>query len=223
MRRVREPLTALALLVATLVPASATAQSAAAGAVATQAIVEGFESLDAAVATGDERWAIVHAESVASFRVRVLGILPIGGEFARFDGAIVLDRARSRARVEATIRADSVTMANPAHADWARSPEFFDAVAHPEIRFVSKPIRFATIAAGGTLRGALTLRGITHEVSFALESSDGCDLATATKCTVTVAGSVARSVFGMVTRPRTLNDRVSLRFTITAAATAAPK
>jgi polyisoprenoid-binding protein YceI len=170
---------------------------------------------DGSVPAG-ERWAIVHADSVASFRVRVFGVLPIGGEFATLDGALVLDRPNALARVEATIASGSVTMGNPSHAEWARSPEFFDAVAHPEIRFVSRPLPFATIASGGTLRGKLSLRGITRDVAFALAPS-GCDLMHAVRCTVSVFGSVARSQFGMVSRPRTLNDRVSLRFTITAA------
>src|SRR6188508_3076432 len=97
----------------------------------------------------EERWAIVAKESSATFRVRILGIMPLAGAFAAPSGAIVIDRDARTGSVDAVIRAASVTMSNPENAEWARSPEFFDAVQHPEIRFHSDRFPITLLAEGG--------------------------------------------------------------------------
>jgi polyisoprenoid-binding protein YceI len=172
----------------------------------------------------DERWAIVAGESSAQFRVRVLGIMPLAGEFAPPTGAIVIDRDARTGSVEAVIRSDSVTMSNPKNAEWARSSEFFDAARHPEIRFSSERFPLTLLAEGGELRGTLEIRGRAQPVTFVvdpgrcdLDVPDGRGDAAPTprggECEVAARGAISRSGFGMVAR-RAVSDRVTLRLRI---------
>jgi len=176
----------------------------------------------------EERWAIVAKESSATFRVRILGIMPLAGAFAAPSGAIVIDRDARTGSVDAVIRAASVTMSNPENAEWARSPEFFDAVQHPEIRFHSDRFPITLLAEGGELRGTLELRGRTEPVTFLVEPGQ-CDLDVAAadadaktprggRCEVVARGAIQRSLFGMISR-RAVADRVSLRLRIVGRAT----
>jgi len=177
-----------------------------------------------AALAADERWKIVAGESSAQFRVRVLGIMPLAGAFAAPTGAIVIDREARTGSVEAVIRSDTVTMANPKNAEWARSSEFFDAARHPEIRFSSERFPLSLLAEGGELRGTLELRGHAQAVTFLVEPGrcdldvpDGATDAAPTprggQCEVAARGAIRRSAFGMVAR-RAVADRVVLRLRI---------
>lgn len=176
----------------------------------------------AAAATGPgeapapETWRIDAANSEAGFRVRLFKVLPLAGRFERLGGSITIDRARGQGRVDATLHADSVRMPNPAHDGWVRSDEFFAAAAHPQIRFRSAPFALDLLEAGGELAGVLTLRGITRDVSFAVEPSH-CEPRRDARCTIEVRGQVSRSAFGMASRPGTVSDRVFLRLLVSAA------
>jgi polyisoprenoid-binding protein YceI len=177
-----------------------------------------------AALAADERWAIVAGESSAQFRVRVLGIMPLSGAFAAPTGAIVIDRDARTGSVEAVIRSDSVTMANPDNAEWARSPEFFDAARHPEIRFSSERFPLSLLAEGGELRGTLQIRGHTEPVTFVVDpgrcdldvpdgAAEGAPTPRGGRCEVAARGAISRSRFGMVAR-RAVADRVTLRLRI---------
>lgn len=178
----------------------------------------------------DERWAIVAKESTAAFRVRILGVMPVGGSFAAPKGAIVIDRDARTGSVEAEISAKSVTMTNPANAEWARSAEFFDAANHPKIVFRSERFPLALLESGGELRGTLELRGISQPVVFEVEPGGSCALDVPKagdegeptprggECAVEARGSIQRSLFGMSSR-RAVSDRVSLRLRIVGRAT----
>jgi polyisoprenoid-binding protein YceI len=162
-----------------------------------------------------ERWAIDPAQAQAKFRVRLLGVLLLDGEFRDLGGVILIDRAAGRARVEASIRSASLSMRNADHAAWARSAEFFDTDAWPEIRFDSLDFPVAVLDSGGRIDGELRMRGSARAVDFSVSPGD-CAIDTAHQCKVEVFGSVRRSDFGMRSRPGTVGDRVLLRLQIVA-------
>jgi polyisoprenoid-binding protein YceI len=174
-------------------------------------------------APAPERWRIVASASRVQFWVRIFGVVPLAGSFPKIAGAITIDSAAGTARVEADVEAGAVTMRRPSHEDWAKSDEFFDAAAHPNIRFESEPFPLTRLDGGGAIQGSLTVRGITKPVGFAIERARcaGIVAAEATdgaprQCRVELAGSIDRSEFGMQTRGGTLGNRVSLRFEIAA-------
>jgi polyisoprenoid-binding protein YceI len=163
------------------------------------------------------RWTIDGARSQAQFRIRLLGIVPMSGEFAQLRGEIAFDPARGDASVDAWLPSGEVRMANPAHADWARSAEFFDAVHHPTIHFRSRPLPQSVLRDGGGIDGELTLRGVTRAVGLKVERG-GCDPARVRECQIEVYGQVRRTDFGMAARRATVGDWVSLRLRIVAVA-----
>jgi polyisoprenoid-binding protein YceI len=162
-----------------------------------------------------ETWRIDAESALATFRVRLFKVLPLAGRFERISGSIAIDRAAGEVMVDATIRADSARMPNPAHDGWVQSDEFFDAAAHPEIRFRSQPFPIVALDRGGELPGTLTLRGIARDVTFAIEPS-ACDPMRSQRCDIEVRGQVSRSAFGMRSRPGTVSDRVYLRLVVSA-------
>ncbi|WP_379988746.1 YceI family protein [Dokdonella soli] len=150
--------------------------------------------------------------SHATFRVKVMWLIGIRGEFSAVQGNVDIDRFRSQAVVDARIDADSVRMNVRGYEDWVKSAEFFDASVHPEIRFVSDPFPLQRLRNGGELPGTLTLRGVSQPVRFMLEpatcAQPGHD------CPIVATGMISRSPFGMRSRLGTLSDKVELDFSV---------
>lgn len=177
-------------------------------------MVLGLGLLFASSAVPAETLMVDSKQSSATFALRALLVKRIDGEFARVEGSIQRDPAAGRFGVDVRIDAGSVRMQRDSYAAWARSADFFDATRHPWIRFRASDQPERTLREGGELRGELTLRGITRDVSFVLEPSEcprpGID------CAVRARGEVQRSEFGMEARRIVLGDRVKLDFAIRA-------
>lgn len=152
------------------------------------------------------------SRSHAGFRVKLVWLLGVDGRFGTMDGTVAVDPFRNQLRVDARIAVDSLRMARASQERWAKSAEFFDAERHPDIHFVSEPFPRARLAAGGELRGELTVRGVRQSVRFELQPSD-C-VRPAFDCPIRVDGSIRRSRFGMDAHRGTLSDRVELDFTV---------
>ena len=162
-----------------------------------------------------EVWRIDPQPSAGQFRVRLFAMMSISGRFEDVRGRVSIDRERGTARVEAAIGADSVELRTPRQTRWARSPEFFDAKRHPDIRFFSEPLPLDRLASGGVLEGRLQVRGVTREVRFRIGPS-ACGQARLEPCALEVEGSIRRSEFGMSSRRGAISDRVTLKFSVVA-------
>lgn len=160
-----------------------------------------------------QRYPIDPATSHAGFVVRLVAVVPLRGEFGAISGWIDVDPVNGTGRVHARLAADSLRMTNPDHAAWARSPEFFDAARHPEIRFDSEDVPLTALAAGGRLRGRLGIRGVERPVSLSLEPGD-CAAGRLAHCAVGVRGRIRRTDFGMDARRTTVGDWVALEIAI---------
>ncbi|MGN6520823.1 MAG: YceI family protein [Dokdonella sp.] len=152
------------------------------------------------------------SRSDVGFRVKVMWLLGIRGHFGKVDGTVRLDPFRNELRVDARIDAASVRMASASYEEWVKSPEFFDAAAHPQIEFTSDAFPRARLRAGGELPGQLTVRGVRQPVQFDLKPA-ACDRP-AYDCPIRVAGAIRRSMFGMGSHRGTLADKVELDFTV---------
>jgi polyisoprenoid-binding protein YceI len=159
-----------------------------------------------------DRVELDSARSRAEFRVKAMWLIGIHGYFGTVHGSVDIDAFRSQAVVEARIAAASVHMNVRGYEDWVKSREFFDAAAHPEIRFVSEPFPLQRLRKGGELPGTLTLRGVSRPVSFELAATTcaqpGYD------CAIVASGTISRSPFGMRSRLGTLSDTVELGFSV---------
>ena len=146
--------------------------------------------------------------SSGSFRVRLLWLLAVNGEFGRIAGEVRRDRFRDSLRVDVRVDAASLRMANPRQESLARSAEFFDVARHPQIEFASAAFGRQRLRGGGELPGLLTVRGIAQPVSLTLLPAD-C-VRPARDCPLRVRGSIRRSQFGMDGHRATLADKVEL-------------
>jgi polyisoprenoid-binding protein YceI len=91
----------------------------------------------ASVAT--TRWRIDPSRSRVAFRVKMLwGLTTVTGRFSRYEGT--LDLSADPALVLA-IEAASLDTGNAKRDAHLRGPDFFDAEAHPSVRYVSETAR----------------------------------------------------------------------------------
>nr|WP_282452607.1 YceI family protein [Lysobacter sp. CAU 1642] len=147
------------------------------------------------------------AQSRAEFSLRVVWVRRLEGHFEYIQGSIS-HPAPGRFDVRVRIAAQSLTMPNPDHAEWAQSPEFFDAQKHPWIAFEALGASTDLLRDGGELRGLLSLRGVTLPASFELLPArcerPGLD------CAVEARGELQRSEYGMTARRWAVSDKVRL-------------
>ena len=109
-------------------------------------------------------WSVDPSHSQVGFGVRHLVVSTVRGEFKAYSGKLSLDEADpARSTVEATIDVNSIDTRVADRDAHLKSPDFFDAAAHPTITF-----RSTKVAKAGKeklkVTGDLTLRGVTKPV-----------------------------------------------------------
>ncbi|MHB1993681.1 YceI family protein [Metallibacterium scheffleri] len=105
------------------------------------------------------------ARSHVEFGVHVLWFGKIVGVLDKLSGRV---HALGAGRVQVDLRVDTraLRMQSRDYQRFASGPEFFDSAQYPRIDFRSAPFALATLVSGGTVDGAVTLRGITRNVVF---------------------------------------------------------
>lgn len=117
------------------------------------------------------------------------------GTFRRYQGEVIrLPDGRRQVRIQWATAAVEVA-GSSRYTAMARGEGFFDAARYPLIEFVSEPIPDSILREGGRLRGRLSMHGVTHNETFALQPSrcarPGLD------CDVVAQGSVRRDDYGL--------------------------
>ncbi|MGQ0800372.1 MAG: YceI family protein [Pseudomarimonas sp.] len=157
------------------------------------------------------------SQSRAGFSVRVAWVRTLPGQFDQIEGAIARQLGQRTLSVDVRLATSSLTMADSDHAEWAQSPEFFDAARHPWIRFFAESVPESLLVTGGDLSGQLSLRGIHRQVTFSVQPTTcarpGID------CPVEAFGELKRSEFGMQARRFVVADKVRLNLSIRVAET----
>ena len=116
-----------------------------------------------------ERWEIDSSHSSLHFSVRHLVIAKVRGSFARWSGTIqVPDGDVSKATVDVTIDASSIDTGVADRDAHLKSPDFFDAAQHAELRFVGRRVQPRSGSEIDVV-GDLTIKGITREVVLRVE------------------------------------------------------
>ncbi len=99
------------------------------------------------------------------FGVKHMVVSTVKGKFAEFKGEFDFDAAKPEAfKSTTTIQVKSITTENEKRDGHLKSPDFFDAEKFPTLTFVGEGLDKAT--EGYTLRGKLTIKGTTKDVSF---------------------------------------------------------
>jgi polyisoprenoid-binding protein YceI len=144
-----------------------------------------------------ETFLLDKAHTEIGFKVRHF-VSKVSGRFAKFEGTIVLDRAKpEESSVDVKIDATSIDTGNPGREKHLNSPDFFDTAKFPEITFKS-----TKVAAKGKdayeVTGDLTMRGVTKSVTLTVAAngftSDGRG---GLKSGFDVTGKLNRKDFGV--------------------------
>ena len=118
----------------------------------------------------DERttslWQLDATHSTAEFAVRHMMVATVMGTFKSLSGSVELDETRwEGSTIEAEIDATTVDTGVADRDAHLRSADFFDVAQHPKITFRSTAIEPGS-EDRGTIRGALTIRGVTRPVAL---------------------------------------------------------
>lgn len=114
-------------------------------------------------------WAFDPAHSEITFKVKHLMITNVKGEFKNFNATLTSNGTDfNNAIATATIDVSSISTNNEDRDNHLKSADFFDVENQKEIKFESTSFtKFDE--ENGQLKGSLTIKGITKEVSFEIE------------------------------------------------------
>jgi polyisoprenoid-binding protein YceI len=163
-------------------------------------------------------WHVDPAHSHIEFAVKHLGITTVRGEFREFEGTIDADEGRAYGTVDAA----SLDTNEDTRDKHLRSPDFFDVVEHPELRFESteiRPLGEDTFE----IEGDLTIRGVTNPIVLRAEyQGSETDQFGNERIALEVAGRLNRSDWAMTFNQMlgsgnvVVSDRVKLQLDISA-------
>ena len=104
--------------------------------------------------------------SAAHFSVRHMMVANVRGEFTKMSGTLVFDRENpANSSLEAKVDVNSITTRDAQRDGHLKSADFFDAEKFPEMIFKSTKVMVDDDAVI-QLTGDLTIRGVTHPVTF---------------------------------------------------------
>lgn len=122
-------------------------------------------ALTLAARTPAADWNVDQAHSAVSFTTRHF-FTPVRGQFAEFSIQLAYDPAHpENSTVRATIPVAGVNTDNARRDTHLKSPDFFDALGHPSITFVSEQVTRVSDTEL-LVRGPLTIRGRTRQVEL---------------------------------------------------------
>ena len=137
------------------------------------------------------------------FAVDHLGFSSYHGQFTSFDATLTFDPENAAAsKLTATIDATSLTVPAPPEGflDELKGEKFLNAVAHPEMTFVSTSIEL-TGEKTGTVTGDFTMRGVTKPVTLEVRFNGGWagipGMDPNARAGFSARGTLKRSEFGM--------------------------
>lgn len=163
-------------------------------------------------------YAVDLSHASITFRVSHFGLSSYTMRFAKFDATVELDAAdMTRSKLNVTIDPKSIRTDFPFperenfDAKIATDPQYLNANAHPEIRFVSRSIT-RTGPTTGRILGDLTLRGVTRPVTLDATWNGAIEhpFRRVPVFGVSATGSFKRSDFGMTVLTPLVGDEVKV-------------
>lgn len=149
-----------------------------------------------AAPTGTTTWKIDPTHAAVGFSVKHMMISTVKGRFGAFDGAGETDAEGRLTRVWMAIQTASIDTGVADRDNHLRSGDFFDAAAHPEMRFESTAITQS--GNDVTIEGVLTIRGVSKPVTLRGEcSSPVKDPWGMQRGALEVSGKISRKAWGL--------------------------
>ena len=137
--------------------------------------------------------------SEIQFKVRHLMISTVTGSFTDYNvQAESEEYDMMNAKVVFTAKLDSINSGNADRDAHLKSPDFFDAGNHPEIKFVSTSVKAGDSKEEFRLTGDLTIRGTTKPITLDIEFGGiAKDPWGNTRAGFTVTGKLNRKDYGL--------------------------
>jgi polyisoprenoid-binding protein YceI len=108
-------------------------------------------------------WTVDPAHTEVGFTARHLMVTKVRGQFKDVEGTVTVAEPFSASQVQATVKLASVDTGSADRDAHLKGADFFDVENNPEMTFVS------TDVSDDTLKGDLTIKGVTRPVEFDLE------------------------------------------------------
>ena len=144
-------------------------------------------------------WKTDQAHTTISFLAKYMGISNVRGDFNEFDATVDFDESNPATfSVDATAQAASINTRNEKRDGHLKSPDFFDAENHPQLKLVSKKVE--KIGDGRyKLTADLTMRGVTKEVVFDVTGFNGTvkDMRGGTRTSAAATATINRKDWGL--------------------------
>jgi polyisoprenoid-binding protein YceI len=133
--------------------------------------------------------------SSAAFAVKHMVVSTFRGRFEDFTAVLTVDEA-GNAKLDGTVKADSIVVKDENLAGHLKSPDFFDTERFPEIKFES--LKLTQNGENVSVEGDLTIKGHTEKVTgTGTITGPGEDIAGNTKLGLTLETVVDRTKFGL--------------------------
>ena len=108
-------------------------------------------------------WNVDASHSEIGFAARHLMVSKVRGQFKDFDAVVTVGQPFEQSTVQATVQLASIDTNSADRDTHLRSADFFDVENNPTMTFTS------TKVTNESIEGALTIKGITKQVSFDLD------------------------------------------------------
>jgi polyisoprenoid-binding protein YceI len=148
---------------------------------------------DKAVAIPTGAWKIDPVWSSLEFEVKKLGLMTIKGRVPGFEGTIVGGEHPS---IEGSVDVSSITTYDETRDGHLQSPDFFDAVRYPTLRFRSTNVEL--IGDELLVEGELTIKGVTKRVDLRGSSvGTAVDMTGSDRIGIELETTIDRTEFGV--------------------------
>jgi len=146
-----------------------------------------------------QRIEISPPSSEVAFRAYKLGLLPIDGQFTRFDGWLTFNPDdRTACRVELRVEVASLHTEDPAILPVVIGPDFMDAASFPLLQFTGR-------CTGRDIGGMLMMHGVSHNCSLSLDWRPN---------EVVAEGHIVRADWGISAMPLLAGKTVRIRVSV---------
>jgi len=144
------------------------------------------------------KWVLDPIHSEVQFKVKHLMISNVTGFFKKFEGTVETEGDDfATAKIHFSADVDSINTNNEQRDGHLKTGDFFDAAAHPQIKFESTKLEKVT-AENYKLHGNFTIKGVSKvtvlDVDFGGIAKDSYGN---TRAGFTVSGKINRQDFGM--------------------------
>lgn len=145
-----------------------------------------------------KKWTLDKAHTQIQFRVKHLMITTVTGSFGNFDATVETKGDDFKtSKIWFTADTDSVSTGNVDRDVHIKSPDFFDVVTYPKLKFESSRVKKLD-EKHFRLYGSLTIRNITKEIEMDVEFTGLVkDPWGKNKAGFNVSGKVDRRDFGL--------------------------